>query len=79
MDMELRRFERRYQRELLGAQIGVDSRIWIYAWIWIDAWIRVDARIGIHADASQPGRSCIFRRLQNANRLQGPVQLRLVW
>jgi hypothetical protein len=89
MDMELWRFKRGCQRQLFGVQIWVDGRVGVYAWIriywvriywiWIYCWIRLDAWLGIYANASKPGRSCIFRRFQISNLLQGAIQLRLVW
>jgi len=54
VDMELWRFERRYQRELLGVQIGVDG------WIGVDAWLGINANP--NPNTFKPGRSCIFRR-----------------
>jgi hypothetical protein len=80
VDMELWRFKRGYQRELLSVQIWVDGWVGIYAWIRFDAWLGIYTWLGIYANltAFKPGRSCIFRRLQNSNFLQGAIQLRLV-
>ena len=63
------------RRPNLGRRLGRGRRLDPdRLWIWVDAWL------GIYADSNTPklGRSCIFRRFQISNLLQGAIQLRLV-